>query len=82
MRITDSLNKLVPVLELKGLNSLDFIQTGDKSYVLEINPRLTSSYVGIYQALGLNVVELVLQLSEQSPRIQSARHTPVDVILL
>jgi len=43
MRIIDSLNKLVPVLELKGLNSLDFIQTGDKSYVLEINPRPSAS---------------------------------------
>lgn len=41
--IIDSLTKLVPLLKLKGLNSLDFIQRGDKSYVLEINPRPSAS---------------------------------------
>jgi predicted ATP-grasp superfamily ATP-dependent carboligase len=37
------LKKLVPVFALKGLNSLDFIQAGDKSFVLEINPRPSAS---------------------------------------
>jgi uncharacterized protein len=34
---------LVPELSLKGLNSMDFIQAGDSSYVLEINPRPPAS---------------------------------------
>jgi len=41
--ITDWLKRLVPVFALKGLNSLDFIQACDKSYVLEINPRPSAS---------------------------------------
>jgi predicted ATP-grasp superfamily ATP-dependent carboligase len=41
--ITDWLHKLVPVLALKGINSLDFIQADDCSYVLEINPRPSAS---------------------------------------
>ena len=41
--ITDWLRKLAPVFALKGLNSLDFIQAGDKSFVLEINPRPSAS---------------------------------------
>jgi len=41
--ITAWLKKLVPVFALKGLNSLDFIQAGDKSLVLEINPRPSAS---------------------------------------
>jgi methenyltetrahydromethanopterin cyclohydrolase len=41
--ITDWLNKLVPVFALKGLNSLDFIQSANCSYVLEINPRPSAS---------------------------------------
>ena len=41
--ITDWLKKLVPALKLKGLNSLDFIQAGEKSLVLEINPRPSAS---------------------------------------
>jgi methenyltetrahydromethanopterin cyclohydrolase len=38
-RVTDWLGKLVPEFALKGLNSLDFIQDGDSSVALEINPR-------------------------------------------
>lgn len=37
------LEKLVPAFSLKGLNSLDFIQDGEDSYVLEINPRPPAS---------------------------------------
>ena len=37
------LAKLVPELSLKGLNSLDFIQFGQTSHVLEINPRPPAS---------------------------------------
>jgi uncharacterized protein len=37
------LDKLVPELSLKGLNSLDFIQHEQASYVLEINPRPPAS---------------------------------------
>ncbi len=42
-RVTDWLDKIVPVFMLKGLNSLDFIQSGVNSYVLEINPRPSAS---------------------------------------
>jgi uncharacterized protein len=37
------LDKLVPALSLKGLNSLDFIQHEQTSYALEINPRPPAS---------------------------------------
>ena len=42
-RITNWLKELVPVFTLQGLNSLDFIQAGDQSLVLEINPRPSAS---------------------------------------
>ena len=42
-RISDWLVALIPRLKLKGLNSLDFIQCGETSYVLEINPRPPAS---------------------------------------
>jgi len=51
--ITDWLKKLVPALGLKGLNSLDFIQAGDKSFVLEINARPSAS-MQLYDADLLN----------------------------
>jgi len=42
-QVVDWLKKLTPAFGLKGLNSLDFIQSGDKSFVLEINPRPSAS---------------------------------------
>jgi uncharacterized protein len=42
-RISAWVAKLVPELSLKGLNSLDFIQHEQTSYVLEINPRPPAS---------------------------------------
>jgi methenyltetrahydromethanopterin cyclohydrolase len=51
--ITDWLKKLVPEFGLKGLNSLDFIQAGDKIRVLEINPRPSAS-MQLYDADLLN----------------------------
>jgi uncharacterized protein len=43
------LAKLVPVLSLKGMNSLDFIWDGSSSWILEINPRPSASMM-LYDA--------------------------------
>lgn len=42
------LSRLVPLYHLKGLNSLDFIQDGEKSFILEINPRPSAS-MAVYE---------------------------------
>jgi methenyltetrahydromethanopterin cyclohydrolase len=42
-QIIDWLIKLIPVFQLKGLNSLDFIHADGQSYILEINPRPPAS---------------------------------------
>lgn len=47
---------------LYGYVGIDFILGAESSWILEINPRLTSSYVGIYNALSVNVVAEVMQL--------------------
>ena len=47
---------------LRGYVGIDFIQTEEGPMVLEINPRLTTSYCGLRSALGVNVADLVLQL--------------------
>jgi tyramine---L-glutamate ligase len=46
--------------DLFGYVGIDLI-VSDLIYVVEINPRLTSSYSGIRKALGLNIADLVLQ---------------------
>jgi len=50
--------------ELWGYVGIDLIQQSQQLIVLEINPRLTSSYAGINSALGINVAADVLKLLE------------------
>jgi predicted ATP-grasp superfamily ATP-dependent carboligase len=47
---------------LWGYAGIDFIQTRRGPMVLEVNPRLTTSYVGLRPALGINVADRVIQL--------------------
>jgi predicted ATP-grasp superfamily ATP-dependent carboligase len=56
--------------ELWGYAGIDLIETAEQIYVLEINPRLTTSFTGIYKGLGVNVAEQVLQMLNGEPRIR------------
>ena len=47
---------------LWGYCGVDFIETGAGPIVLEVNPRLTTSYTGLHRATGLNPAQLVLGL--------------------
>ena len=49
--------------ELWGYIGIDFIETENgERLILEINPRLTSSYAGIKAATGINIAEQILAL--------------------
>lgn len=50
--------------DLWGYAGIDLIQNDQGYQVLEINPRLTTSYAGIREAIGINVAECVLNLAE------------------
>ncbi len=67
--------------ELFGYVGIDFIQTVvGENLILEINPRLTTSYVGIGEALGINVAELVLgMLNHQFPSLIKSKNQLVMV---
>ncbi|MCG6866696.1 MAG: ATP-grasp domain-containing protein [Thiogranum sp.] len=47
---------------LWGYVGVDILLTAQGAVVLEINPRLTVSYAGLYSALGLNPAEMILRL--------------------
>ena len=47
---------------LWGYVGIDVIDATDEPIVVEINPRLTTAYAGLRQALGINVARLVLEL--------------------
>jgi len=75
--LVDAIAQAFPALW--GYVGIDLIDTPEQTWVLEINPRLTTSYVGINQALGLNVVEAVLQLVDGEPHLKTQRHQAVSI---
>ncbi len=64
---------------LWGYVGIDLIATSTGPKVLEINPRLTTSYVGIKEALGFNLAENVLQLINGEPDIKMTKDQPVTI---
>jgi tyramine---L-glutamate ligase len=66
---------------LWGYVGVDVVDGPDGPVVIEINPRLTTSYVGLAESLGLNPAGLVLSLREQTLRalIRPLAPRPVDV---
>jgi predicted ATP-grasp superfamily ATP-dependent carboligase len=65
--------------ELWGYAGIDLIETAEQRLVLEINPRLTTSFVGIYAALGINVAENILQLLKGKPTLNAAYSQPITI---
>lgn len=47
---------------LWGYAGVDLVITPDGPVIVEVNPRLTTSYAGIYSALGVNPAALILQM--------------------
>ena len=50
--------------DLWGMIGIDIIDTENGLLVLEVNPRITTSYVGLKESTGLNPAALVLDLLE------------------
>jgi predicted ATP-grasp superfamily ATP-dependent carboligase len=44
---------------LRGWVGVDMVQSGGKWYVIEINPRITTAYVGLRQAVAVNLAEAI-----------------------
>lgn len=75
--LVDNIARALP--ELWGYAGIDLIETQEQLLVLEINPRLTTSFVGIDAALGINVAENVLQLLKGQPSIKAVCNQPVTI---
>ena len=77
-KLIDNIARAIP--GLWGYAGIDFIEAEQGLQVLEINPRLTTSYAGISDALGLNVAENVLQLIHNTaPELKKTRCRSVTV---
>jgi predicted ATP-grasp superfamily ATP-dependent carboligase len=54
---------------------------GEQPKVLEINLRLTTSYVGINQAIGFNIASAVIEMSKTAPTIIKTRNEQYSVLI-
>ena len=68
---------------LLGYVGVDLIVTESAAVVVEINPRLTTSYVGLRQSLSLNPAELILSIWQNGtmPEIHNKQFLPVNILL-
>jgi predicted ATP-grasp superfamily ATP-dependent carboligase len=69
--------------DLWGIIGVDIIDTGKDLQVLEINPRITTSYVGLKESTGINPASMVLDLLHNKLPLanQILRTSVVDVNL-
>ena len=73
--IVDQIARALP--DLWGYVGIDLIKRNEQLFIVEINPRLTSSYTGIEKALGINVGELLLQLLDDDAQITPTRNNTI-----
>jgi tyramine---L-glutamate ligase len=70
--VANQVAKMFP--DLAGYVGIDVIVDGEEIYVVEINPRLTTSYVGLCKAIGANPAELIINTLTSShfnwPKLQ------------
>jgi len=53
------------ILGLWGFIGIDLIVTDSRAYIVDINPRLTTAYVGLSESLNLNPAQLMLTMMKQ-----------------
>jgi tyramine---L-glutamate ligase len=78
--VVDQIADAIP--DLWGYIGIDIIETVEEGpLILEINPRLTASYVGIKLATGINVAEQVINLLYGEPCLVHANQVSVNVVI-
>ena len=76
--LRDSLEKILKNMDLssfRGYFGMDFIKKADNSiYFIEINPRLTTSYIGIRNILDYNPLEIIFNQDKPSLNLNRLPH--------
>jgi predicted ATP-grasp superfamily ATP-dependent carboligase len=74
---TEIANRIAAAIPgLWGYVGIDLVQSDNRPVVMEVNPRLTTSYVGLRQALGCNPAQLVLDLLDDAKPMRLSKFTP------
>jgi len=65
MTLAQSAIRLIP--GLRGYVGVDLILTQDEALLIEINPRLTTSYIGLRQVIDLNLAQAIWDARFRTP---------------
>ena len=83
-QFTNFASQIVQALPgLRGYIGVDVIITENEILLVEVNPRLTTSYVGLGAALGINPAQLIVQCftDQKLPETVPACQFPIEVNL-
>ncbi len=65
---------------LWGYVGIDIIQPENgQALIVEINPRLTTSYAGIGQALGVNLAEAIIKMIDKDPELSFVQNNQITI---
>ena len=70
--LLNNLKKIMP--GLFGFIGIDILVKGSEVYIIEINPRLTTSYVGLHETIGCNMIDLLVNHKYIKNVITSRKH--------
>jgi len=67
---------------LQGFVGIDLIlQQDNNAMIVDINPRLTTSYIGLHQSLGSNPAELLLSMINSGELPAITHRQPIEILL-
>lgn len=68
---------------LWGYIGIDLIVTDNETYVVDINPRLTTAYVGLRESLNLNPAQLMVTMMKQglSGLPLNIQRNPIEILI-
>ncbi len=80
-QFASSIAKALPTL--RGYVGIDLIINKDQIFIIEINPRLTTSYVALSESIGSNPAEMILDIFRKNklPELDYSRFEMVTVKL-
>ena len=74
-KISHMLSKLKRLLPgLIGYIGIDIIIKNSNIYIVEINPRITTSFIGLYEALGINLIDLFINPHSQKNIVSGKKY--------
>tara|TARA_B100001250_G_scaffold69638_1_gene55924 strand:+ start:867 stop:1826 length:960 start_codon:yes stop_codon:yes gene_type:complete len=61
IKIINIISKIKNILPgLRGFVGIDLLINDKEIFIIEINPRLTTSFIGVYDTLGINIIDLII----------------------